>query len=197
MLVLWVALCALAVSPAHAQSAYNMRLDGFGAAGLLASPGATSSGLAGAFLMSGVRWRIGPYFALSFDIGYGILGSSEQVEDRWWLMPSLALVVPAGDLYFDLGAGLGFGETSGFRTAQDFLDRPFTPDWSFQLVPEIRGHLIAAYRVNPSMDAFVRFDVAGVVLDHNDIGIRDGDPHRDVRDTVWLTLSVGTTFRLL
>jgi hypothetical protein len=86
---------------------------------------------------------------------------------------------------------------AGFRTAQGFWDHPFTPDWSFQLVPEIRGHVMASYRVDPSMDAFVRFDIASVVLDHNDIGIREGAQQRDVRDTMWLTLSVGTTFRLL
>ncbi len=40
-------------------------------------------------------------------------------------------------------------------------------------------------------------DVASLVLPGSNVGIREGDENRPIADTTWLSLSVGSTFRLL
>src|SRR5450755_1705652 len=74
----------------------------FAAAGYLGSPGASG----GAF-SSGLRLRLGAHMAGSFDVGYGILDTFAGTQDRWWAMPAIAFVVPAGPVRFDLGVGAG------------------------------------------------------------------------------------------
>lgn len=164
----------------------------FVGAGYLASPGANG----GAFSF-GLRLGMGRYVALSFDVGYGVVGASPTVEDRWWLMPAVALVLPAGPVRFDLGAGLGLGASSGYRSWPDYVAGPFNPIWAFQLVPTVRAHVRAAIALRRCCDLFARVDVASLLLDGNSIGFRVGDPHRPVMDTLWFYLWIGVQFRLL
>ncbi len=70
----------------------------FASLGYLGSPGAN-----GAATDEGVRWGVSRHLALSFDFGYGVLGAwgnvadpTHKVEDRWWIMPAVAWVIPAG-----------------------------------------------------------------------------------------------------
>lgn len=94
----------------------------FAGVGALGSPGATG----GAFL-AGLRLGVGKHFAASVDLGYGLLTAPPTIQDRWWLMPSAALVIPAGSVRLDLGVGAGVGTSSGYLSWSDYDARPFTP----------------------------------------------------------------------
>src|SRR5271170_6447051 len=65
----------------------------FAGAGYLGGPGAYGEAFA-----TGVRLGVGAHLAAGVDLGYGLLNASPVAEDRWWVIPSIALVVPAGRL---------------------------------------------------------------------------------------------------
>ena len=170
------------------------KLGFFIGTGYLGSPGAN-----GAAVDLGVRLGLGRHFAFSFDIGYGMITATASpiVHDRWWLIPTMAFVIPAGRVRFDLGTGIGIGTSSGYTDMADFAAAPFMPSWAFQLVPVIRGHAMATTAINRRVDLFVRLDVASLLLDGNSIGIRDGNPNPGLIDTMWVNLWLGVQFRAL
>jgi hypothetical protein len=163
-------------------------LSGFASAGYL-----TTSGANGSALSTGVRLAVGSGFALGFDLGYGLLATPGGMQDRWWLIPSMAFVVPAHfgprRVAFDLGAGFGLGTSSGYASWSTYAARPFTAAWEFQLEPTLRGHAIASLELTRSLDIFVRADAAALVLPHG--------ANASVTDSTWLLFSLGTRFRLL
>lgn len=167
------------------------RLSLFTSAGWL-----TTSGGNGGALATGVRYAIGRHFALGFNLGYGIMATDSptaKMEDRWWFIPSMAVVLPARvgkyPLAFDIGAGLGLGTSSGYTTASDYTAHPLSADWEFQLEPAVRAHAIAAIRVSRTLEIFTRFEAAALVLPHG------SSP--TATDSTWMMLSVGTRFGLL
>ncbi len=160
--------------------------------GYLGSPGASGSAV-----NAGVRLGLGRHAALGFDLGWGLITASPIVHDRWWLMPTVAFVIPVGRVRFDLGAGVGLATSSGYSDIAEFLGAPFMPDWAFQLVPAARGHGMATVQLTDTFDGFARLDVGSLLLDGNTIGFRDGNPRPSIMDTMWINLSLGVAFRLL
>jgi hypothetical protein len=154
----------------------------FAGAGYLGSPGAD-----GGALLAGLRLGVGRHFAASFDVGYGLLAAPGVEEDRWWVMPAAAWVIPAGPVRFDLGAGGGVGTSSGYVTWSDYVARPFTPAWHFT-VPAVRAHATAAVEIARGLDVFARVDVASLLF----VGSQSG-----ATDTTWVALWVGVEPRLL
>jgi hypothetical protein len=163
-------------------------LSGFASAGYLATSGANGSALG-----AGVRLAIGSRFALGFDFGYGLLATPPGMQDRWWLIPSMAFVVPAHfgprRAAFDLGVGYGLGTSSGYASWSTYAAHPFNAAWEFQLEPTLRGHAIASLELTPSLEGFLRADAAALVLPHG--------ANASVTDSTWLLFSLGTRFRLL
>lgn len=150
--------------------------------GALGSPGASG----GAFL-AGLRLGIGRHFAVSADVGYGLLTAPPTIQDRWWVIPSAALVIPAGAVRFDFGAGAGVGTSSGYLSWSDYDARPFTPVWHYT-VPAVRVHAAGAFAVARNLDLFVRADVASLLA----VGSQGA-----AMDTTWFALWVGVEPRLL
>lgn len=152
-----------------------------------------SSGASGAALGTGVRYAIGRHFALGLDLGYGLMATQTGMEDRWWFMPSMAVVMPARIAglrsTFDLGAGLGLGTASGYGSWSEYSAHPFTATWEFQLEPTVRAHAIASVAVTPTLDVFARAEAAALVLPHGSSA--------SVTDSTWVMLSVGARFGLL
>jgi hypothetical protein len=145
-----------------------------------------ASGANGGALSAGLRAGLSRYFAASLDLGYGLLGASPGIEDRWWLLPSVALVVPAGRVSFDFGVGVGVGTVSGYSSWSDYVARPFGPDWHFT-VPAVRVHAIVALPLSHELDLFARIEGAsllGVSQSYN-------------ADAFWFGLSMGLAIRLL
>ena len=164
----------------------------FVGAGFLASPGQAGGGFE-----LGLRLGLGRWAALGFDVGYGLLGAAPAVQDRWWLMPTAALVIPAGRLKVDLGAGLGLGASSGYTTWSAYVKGPFDPVWAFQLVPAIRGHAAVSLELTRRTAVFARLDVASLLLMGSTIGYRNGNAGAGPTDTLWIGLWVGALIRLL
>jgi hypothetical protein len=162
-------------------------LHAFVGGGYLGSPGGS-----GASVLGGLRLGLGRHLALSFDLGYGSLSS---IQDRWWLMPAIAFVVPTSRVRFDFGAGFGVGTATYFGTWANYAkDKPIG---SAELVPTVRGHAVAAIKLTPGFELFGRIDVASQLLEGNAIGIRRGDGPTRNAETSWIALSVGGQFRLL
>jgi hypothetical protein len=157
-------------------------VDLFAGAGALASPGATG----GAFL-AGLRLGIGEHFAASADLGYGLLTAPPTIQDRWWVMPSAALVIPVGSVRLDFGGGAGVGTSSGYVSWSDYDARPFTPIWHYT-VPAVRMHVAAAFPLARNLDLFARADAASLV------GVTS--PSGAI-DTTWFALWIGLQPRLL
>ncbi len=156
-----------------------------------------TEGLTGASLTGGTRLAMGRHLAAGFDFGWGAMHGAQQAEDRWWLMPSLAAVLPLEAGRLELGAGLGLGTASGYHSWAGFEARPFAPDWAFQLAPAARAHLGGAWTVSPALDAFARLEAGTLLLGGNTIGLRSGNPHPAPADTLWLQLTLGVQLRLL
>jgi hypothetical protein len=154
----------------------------FAGVGALGSPGASG----GAFL-TGLRLGLGRHFAASVDLGYGLLTAPPTIQDRWWVIPSAALVIPGGSVRFDLGAGAGVGTSSGYVSWSDYDARPFTPIWHYT-VPAVRAHALAAIEVAHDLDLFARVDVASLLS----VGSQAG-----ATDTTWFALFIGVEPRLL
>ncbi len=162
-------------------------LHAFVGLGYQGSPGGD-----GANVIGGLRYGMGKHLALSFDAGYGVLSSK---QDRWWLMPAVAVVVPTQVVRLDLGVGLGLGTSSGFSTWDDMAaDRTL---WASQGVPTVRGHAVAAFTLTPRFELFARVDVSSQLLEGNALGWRTGDGPLRNPDTMWINLSLGGQFRLL
>jgi hypothetical protein len=172
-------------SASSASAAHPERLSLFAAAGYLGSPGASG----GAF-SSGLRLRLGAHFAGSFDVGYGILDTFAGTQDRWWAMPAIAFVVPAGPVRLDLGLGGGVGTSSGYASWSAYTAAPFTPTWH-ATVPAARAHAIASIPITRDTDAFLRADVATLVL------AGSGSSHTGAEDSLWVALWVGLSSRLM
>jgi hypothetical protein len=164
------------------------KLTAFASAGYLGTSGASGAGLG-----AGVRLALGARFALGLDFGYGLLATRTTAQDRWWLIPSMAVVFPARIVgqraSFDVGAGLGWGTASGYAGWNDYFARPLTAAWAYQLVPTVRAHAIAAVAVSPSVDVFVRVDAAALVMPEGAAA--------SVTDTTWILSSMGARFWLL
>jgi hypothetical protein len=190
-------------------------------------PAAAGCGVA---LSSGLRLALGAHAALSVDLGYGVLAgpSSPTVslrprpsgdgptvslrprpsgdgptatQDRWWILPAVAWVLPAevagAHVRWDIGAGLGLGASSGYASFGDYTRGPFSPAWAYQLVPAARAHVMAAMPIGRDVDAFVRVEAAALLVSGTRLGFRDGNPDPDPADTTWFDLGAGVQFRLL
>lgn len=178
---------------AHAQRAEPpavAQLDLIGGVSLLGAPG--ELGLA---FVLGTRLSLGRYTALRFDIGYGVMGGSRSLEDRWWLIPSFAAVVPFDQVRVEMGVGVGFATTSGYTSFEAFVREPFDDDWAYQLIPAVRGHAALWLELGHDADFYVQIDAGVLVTEGNDIGLRVGDPNMAQR--VWTTLTVGSSVWLL
>lgn len=147
----------------------------------------------GAAVATGIRYAIGNHFALGFDLGYGIMAVADAMQDRWWLVPSMAVVFPTHVMgkrtTFDVGFGLGLGSSSGYASWNTYAARPFSADWEIQLEPALRAHAIAAMSVSKDVELFMRADAATLVLPK--------DTRPNDADAMWLMLSMGARFRLL
>ncbi len=168
------------VEPRAAPAPHGVAL--FAGLGALGSPGTVG----GAFL-TGLRLGVGKHFAASLDLGYGLLTAPPTVQDRWWVIPSAALVIPAGSLRFDLGAGAGVGTSSGYVSWSDYDARPFTPVWHYT-VPAVRAHATVATQVARDLEVFARVDVASLLSVDSPAG---------AMDTTWVALWLGVEPRLL
>jgi hypothetical protein len=160
-----------------------------------------SPGEIGLAFALGTRLALGRYSALRFDVGYGVMGGSRSLEDRWWLVPSFAAVIPVERLRIEVGAGLGFATSSGYTDFDAFVREPFDDDWAYQLVPAVRGHLALWIDLEESVAAYVQIDAGGLLTAGNDIGLRVG-PNGGAgipsdAQLVWATLTVGTSHDLL
>ena len=66
------------------------------------------------------RLRLGAH-VLSAELGYGVLGGSRGVQDRWWILASYAWRTPLdGATSLELGGGLGAGASSGYTDLDAF-----------------------------------------------------------------------------
>jgi hypothetical protein len=191
---------SLADSPQSvAQAEQRTRTVGlFASVGYLGSPGAS-----GAATDLGVRWVLNRHVALSADYGYGMVGAagtvqdpSHNVEDRWWIMPAVAWIIPTRRVGFDLGAGLGLATASGYPSWASFRASPFGPTWAFQLAPAARLHAMASLPIGPGLELFARVDAGSLLLGGNSVGIRSGNPTPGAMDTTWLGLSMGARYGL-
>jgi hypothetical protein len=191
------ALATLVSRPAHAQSSPSPRsktVEVFAGLGQLSS---TES--SGASAQGGVRVGLGRFVAASADTGWGLL-MSPTVQDRWWLIPSLVGVIPAGAARIDVGAGAGLGVASGYSSLGSFAQAPFeTSVWAFQLVPAARVYAAAtdAQVQAKAMGAFLRADAGTLLLGAHSFGFRSGNPNPSVADTTWFTLWMGVHYRAL
>jgi len=129
-----------------------VQLAPFGGADLIAAPSA-----AGGAVVAGLRLGLGEHFAATLDLGYGLLGSSANAQDRWWAMPTAAYVLRIAWLRLDLGAGFGLGTSSGYESWAQYGEQPFTPVWHYT-VPAARLHVMAATEVARDLDLFVRVE---------------------------------------
>lgn len=163
--------------------------------GMFASLGylATAGGGNGSAFTTGIRLAVGRHLAIGADLGWGLLATPAVVEDRWWIMPTMALVLPAQvhgrRTAFDLGAGFGVGTSSGYSSLSVFADRPFAPDWAFQVFPAGRVHAAAYVAATRDLDFFVRADAASLILPSSSA--------RTMTDSTWLLFSFGAQVRLL
>ena len=178
------ALACSALYPAAAAAedwAPDRSLGVFAGVGYLASPGTSG----GAFWMGG-RLGLGAHFAAGFDVGYGLLNAYPAVQDRWWVMPSAALVIPTGRLRWDIGGGFGVGTSSGYDSWSAYRAAPFGPVWHYT-VPAARVHITAAFDLTHSWNVFARADAGTVFI---------GSAHDGAIDTTWGGLWLGVESRL-
>jgi hypothetical protein len=177
-----------------APDADQARLQALLGTGYLGGPGP-----GGAAFVMGLRSRPAGHLALAFDVGYSALAAQQGVQDRWWLIPSVALVMPVGtgDAQLEAGVGLGLGASSGYASGADYAAAPFSPVWAFQMVPAARLHAGFSTRLSPGLELFARVDVAALVLEDNSLGSRVGNSNPSLTDTTWVDLLAGLRFGLL
>ncbi|MBK7863851.1 MAG: hypothetical protein IPJ65_35640 [Archangiaceae bacterium] len=188
-LVLFVSIFLAAL--AHADE--GRRLGVFASTGVLANTG----GLGGA-LNAGLRFAPARHLALGFDLGYGLIDTVTSAQDRWWLVPTVAAVLPLEGLRLELGAGLGLATASGYRSWAGFRAAPFDPAWAFQLVPAARAHFTVSVPLNARVEVFGRAELGSLLLGGNRIGLRDGrNPEPQLHDTTWAQLALGVQLGVL
>jgi hypothetical protein len=151
-------------------------------AGSLNSPGAS-----GGALWTGLRVALGRHFAASTDLGYGLVGTAPSAQDRWWLIPALAMVIPTGPVRVDVGLGAGVGTSSGYPAWSNYLHAPLTPTWH-DTVPIVRAHASAGMEIKRNVDVFARAEVASLLF---------AKPHDGTLDTLWLSFWVGLQVGIL
>jgi hypothetical protein len=174
------------LSPAAAApSAGPERLGLLVGAGFLASPGGSGAAVSG-----GLRLTLAEHCTGSFDLGYGVLELATATQDRWWAIPSIAVVASAGRVRFDAGAGAGVGTASGYRSWSAYTAAPFTPDWH-ATVPAARLYALAAMPLGHDFAGFVRADIAALWV------AKSGSTHDDLRDSSWVLLWLGVESRVL
>jgi hypothetical protein len=181
-----------ALSLSAGASAAEPRLSVFADSGVLASPGG-----AGAALSAGLRYSPWRYVSFGFDLGYGLLDTKVSEQDRWWLVPTVAGVLPLGRVRLELGAGLGLGTASGYPSWSAFRAAPFAPAWAFQLAPLARGHAQVSLAISERVEVFGRLEVGGLLLEGNRIGFRDNNPRPSLAETTWGQLALGAQFGVL
>jgi hypothetical protein len=168
-------------APTSRDAPHSTALSVFAATDYLASPGAHG----GAFSF-GARLGVGDHFAGGLDLGYGLLDANDGAQDRWWVLPTIALVLPTGPATIDLGAGLGVGTASGYASWSGYLAAPFTPAWHYT-VPAARLHLDVAFPCSRGLDVFLRAEAATL------LGVQGAS----AEDSVWTGLSIGVRARVL
>jgi hypothetical protein len=151
----------------------------------------------GVAVSAGVRLAMGPHAALGADLGYGVLSAPSATEDRWWIIPTIAWVIPVERTRLDVGAGVGVGASSGYGSFAEYTSGPFSPVWAFQLVPAARAHVMAATPLGRDVDLFVRFEAASLLLSGKQLGFRHVSANPSASDTTWFDLGAGVQFRLL
>jgi len=160
-------------------------IGAFAGIGYLASPGSN-----GTVVTGGLRYAWSRHIALGGDVGYGAVGTNgPTVQDRWWLIPSLAFVIPMASARLDLGGGAGLGASSGYVSWTDYVAKPFAPTWAFQLVPVVRAHAMLGMPLTRDVDLFARLEVAQLCFLPTS--------HATMMDSTWGALSIGAQFRLL
>jgi hypothetical protein len=137
-----------------------------------------SAGENGAAFTVGILFRPIRFLQTSVEFGYGLLDGARGPEDRWWVMPTLALVIPAGRMSFDLGGGVGSGTVSGYQTWPSYFAHPFDPCWHIT-EPAVRGHLGFSVPLTGSIDLWGRADVGTIVAP------------APASDTQWHGLTIG------
>ena len=161
----------------------------------------TSSGPGGGAVDAGLRTVVTTHtpwsWALSFDLGYSAFFARQGVQDRWWLMPDVALVHPVGIASLKAGAAAGLGAASGYSSAGDYAAGPFSPTWAYQLVPAFRLHVGASMPIGPRTEMFVRLDGAGLWMRGNSVGSRVGVADPGLGDVAWVDALVGVRFGVL
>jgi hypothetical protein len=137
-----------------------------------------SAGQNGGALAVGLVYRPIRFVQASVEFGYGLLDGARGPEDRWWVMPALAVVIPAGRMSFDLGGGVGSGTVSGYQTWPSYFAHPFEPCWHIT-EPAVRGHLGFSVPLTRLIDLWARADVGNIVAT------------APASDTAWHGLTIG------
>lgn len=180
--------------PSRADAPGPFQLDLVGGVSAMGAPGER-----GAALSLGARLALGRFAAVRFDVGYGVMGGSRSLEDRWFLVPSFSAVVPLDRLRLELGFGVGLATASGYRDLEAFVRAPFDDDWAYQLIPTARGLAALWVEVGRDVDFYLQVDAAGLVIEGNDIGLRVGPRNGDVptvAERFFATLTIGSSVRL-
>jgi hypothetical protein len=133
-----------------------------------------------------VRLGLSSYLAASLELGYGLLSTRVDAQDRWWAIPSLAVIIPVGRAMFDLGAGAGLGTSSGYDSWSSYVAHPFGPAWHYT-VPAAQAHVLGALSLTPQVGVFARLE-AGTLL---------GVAGAALENTTWYGVALGVRTRLL
>jgi hypothetical protein len=150
----------------------------------------------GAAFLVGSRLAVSRHVAFAFDFGWGAqkVVDSAAVQDRWWLMPSAAFVIPVGVARIDLGVGLGVATTSGYDSSSTFFAAPFAPKWAFQLNPAGRLQAAVMVPVTDRVDLYARTET-GTLFGNGTVGIHEGNEDPPLRDVSWAALFIGAHVR--
>jgi hypothetical protein len=138
----------------------------------------------GSAMQTGARVELTRHFALGFDFGYGLMSAAPRLQDRWWLMPSAAFVLPLGRLRLELGAGLGLGTSSAFASWTDYSHDH--NDWEWQAVPTVRAHAMAGFALTERLGLYARAEAAAMLY----------RGPLSVAQSTWLDLGAGVTIAL-
>jgi hypothetical protein len=183
-------LCAAAVGSAglEARAASSPELGLFIGSGVLASPAGV-----GAPLEAGVRLELARHFAVSFDLGYSLMSAQPHLQDRWWLMPAAALVLPLGSVRLDIGAGLGMGTSSAFGSWDAFSGDHTS--WKLEYCAAVRAHASASVGVGGPVEVYLRTEASGLLTGRG-LGCADATRPGTLADATWASLGVGLQLRL-
>ncbi len=154
---------------------------------LLAAPGYLGSptGCGGDVTLA-LRAGLFSHLAASLDLGYGLLGTRTEAQDRWWAIPSIAVVIPVGRATFDLGAGAGLGTASGYDSWSAYAALPFGPSWHVTTLAA-QAHVLGSIPLTRQAGVFARLDAGSLF----------GVAGRPAADVSWYGLAVGVRARLL